>query len=232
MGNINIMMRTSSKMRVSAVVFITIAVFLFGFAKSKQPYGENVVRTNDDRDDRSLQHERRNEILQQSEVQQIVTPKTVHCPNNNNHEDITKIFFEDYNDQPSVPGRPTKWIVKNNSKDPVVILFVVQDEVGNIATEVSAMNNDFFPPHHDKHAILQPRQSKLLNTFEGHFFHLRKMLPDGNLGPIVMQHRVGFAESAIVKDCDFDNAEIANITQEASSSFPRLSGRIGLRGIR
>jgi len=244
------MMRKSANKRVSAAIFIAITVFVFGLAKGKVPSSENVVELNGNRADRSLKRDRRQTILQQSgKAQRITNQKTVYCPNNNDDYDIARIYFEDYDGQPpAVPGIPTKWIAKNDSKDPVVILFVVRDKAGNVATEVSSANKNFFPPHHDNNAILKPGQWRSLDTYEGHFFHLRKVLPNGNLGPIVMQHRVGsivpmandenivvdsvVIDPIVVKDCFFDDEIVANKTQEAASSVVGLSGGRGLRGIR
>jgi hypothetical protein len=82
-------------------------------------------------------------------------------------------------------GLDTSWIVENTASSPVVLSFV-KDGV-----ERSAVQTSISPPEDDPKAILQPGEWKAINTYDGHVFHARELLPDGTTGKVLLQHRVG-----------------------------------------
>lgn len=83
-------------------------------------------------------------------------------------------------------GHDTKWIVENKSSGNAVVAFVTKDGI-----EYSANNPTVTPPQADPNAILKPGDWMALDTFEGHVFYVRELLPDGALGNILLQHRPG-----------------------------------------
>jgi len=72
----------------------------------------------------------------------------------------------------------------------VCVSWLKKTETGQVV-EVSAVDPSISPPHHDPKAVLQPGMWKSFNTHDGHAFHVRELLKDGSLGPVVLQHMVG-----------------------------------------
>ena len=84
-------------------------------------------------------------------------------------------------------GFDTVWIVENTSLEPVVLSFI-----GANGIEYSASNPTITPPQNDPQAHLEPKAWRAINAWDGHVFHARTFDPEtGNLGPVVLQHRMG-----------------------------------------
>lgn len=111
--------------------------------------------------------------LKQTGVSHIPNQLTVVCPEEPVHLDRAH-------------GHDTKWILENKSKGTAVVAFVDANGV-----EYSANNPTITPPQADPGAILKPSQWMALDTFEGHVFYVRELLPDGSTGNILLQHRPG-----------------------------------------
>ena len=90
----------------------------------------------------------------------------------------------------STTGFDTVWLVENTATTPVVVAHMLEQADGSFK-EVSAFDSSISPPNHDPKAILQPQEWKSLQTYEGHVFHVREIMKDGNMGQVLMQHRVG-----------------------------------------
>jgi len=141
----------------------------------------------------SLGRGRIREWLQQEGIYHVPNRRTHHCP----PAPLIDMFQHFNSSDPTyLYGYPTMWIVHNTAKTPVVVSWVdrskrIQTNDGiNYYQEVSAIDGKTSPAHHDPNAILQPGQWRMIDTFDGHVFYVRR-LDGSSMGPVVMQHRVG-----------------------------------------
>jgi hypothetical protein len=125
--------------------------------------------------DRLNRHERYQFLKTNGNHARIPNAKTVSCP----------AVVQDLAAPDQVAGLDTSWIVENTASSPVVLSFV-KDGV-----ERSAVNTNISPPEDDPRAVLKPGEWKAINTYDGHVFHAREILPDGTTGKVLLQHRVG-----------------------------------------
>lgn len=115
-----------------------------------------------------------------NEINQVPNEKTVYCP-----LEVQDLLKE--GQVPQVVGFDSLWIVENNSMEPIVLSFVRPDGI-----EYSAVNPSITPPQKDPAAVLRPSQWLSVFAWDGHVFHARSYDPEtGNLGPVVLQHRMG-----------------------------------------
>jgi hypothetical protein len=114
----------------------------------------------------------RHEALLETGISHIPDQLTITCPEQPVH--LAPAF-----------GHDTKWIVENKSSGDAVVLFVSN------GVEYSAFDQSITPPQADPNAVLKPGEWMAVDTFEGHVFHVREVLPDGSTGNILLQHRPG-----------------------------------------
>ena len=125
-------------------------------------------------------------------------------------------------------GYDTAWIVENTASTPVVLSYIAAD-----GTEKSALDSTVSPPEADPDAILPPGAWRAVQTFDGHVFHARELLPDGTTGRILLQHRVGLipvgANAARRLVCpDSDTEPIVTLddgTEDTDPEFQRTPER-------
>jgi hypothetical protein len=132
------------------------------------------------------------EAIQASGIYHVPDRRTVYCPLAPQLDDLFQHFTT--TDPTYQYGYSTMWIVHNNASTPVVLGWVErrgQHPNNYQYREVSAIDGTTSPPHRDKNAILQPNEWKVINTQDGHVFFVRRLEKNGNLGPVLMQHRVG-----------------------------------------
>jgi len=121
-------------------------------------------------------------------------------------------------------GFDTVWLVENTATTPVVISYMIEQTDGTFK-EVSALDAKISPPHHDPKAILQPNEWKSIQTYEGHVFHVREIMPDGSMGQVLMQHRVGLVpvtnKYGHELDCDPSEADPEPLVEVAPGQLNR-----------
>ena len=157
------------------------------------PIACNRVAANDpERIDRIIQQLQAS--VHSGSARQLKDEKTWYCPNedevfgdqgHNNDPSNT-------NEEPPV-GPPSLWIFTNRARTPVVVSWLRNVKGENV--EVSALNPDISPAHHDPRAIVQPGEWKSLSLFLGHIFHVRELISVGGgelvPGRILVRHRAG-----------------------------------------
>lgn len=152
------------------------------------------------REAQNSNHRRRQRIAQHELLEQhgayplIPTQRTVVCP-------IEPVDLSS-SSSGGIIGQDSRWIVENASSGRVVVAFVKN------GMEYSAMNPSLTPPQRDVDAILQPGEFKVIQTFEGHVFHVRELLEDGSVGNVLLQHRPGVVE--FQNDSGQELAELVN----------------------
>jgi len=149
--------------------------------------------------------------LKSTGVRRVPGQKTVVCPTQ-----VADLSHED-----ALTGFDTVWNMENSASTPVVVAFV-KDGV-----EYSAMNAKITPPNLDPKAILQPGQHRSFVTYESHVFHVRSLLADGSMGPVLLQHRAGLIN---IKNrygpplsCDPNEPDPEPIVVETGARAPEFS---------
>lgn len=119
------------------------------------------------------------QYLQLKQLGNALVPdqKTVVCPSH----------VHNLHNENDIVGFDSVWIVENTASSPIVLSFVHGD-----GRESSALDPKISPAQVDPRAVVMPGDYRAVNTFEGHVFHAREMLPDGGAGRVLMQHRVGY----------------------------------------
>ena len=149
----------------------------------------------DDNCDRAAQNSLENRMLKDSRHEALLEIGISHIPNQ-----LTIICPEQPIHLTSASGHVTKWIVENKSSGDAVVLFVAD------GVEYSVLDRSISAPQAGSNAILKPGDWMAIDTFEGHIFHVREILPDGSFGKILLQHRpglIGFTNRFNRKlDCD------------------------------
>jgi hypothetical protein len=155
----------------------------------------------DDQCDRVPQNSLENKMLKDSRHEALLETGISHIP-----DQLTITCPEQPIHLSSALGHVTKWIVENKSSGDVVVLFVSD------GVEYSVFDRSITAPQADSNAILKAGDWIAIDTFEGHVFHVREVLPDGSTGNILLQHRpglIGFTNRFKKKlDCgDYEDIE-------------------------
>jgi hypothetical protein len=108
----------------------------------------------------------------------VPTQTTRYCPLTKAHELYTQNNHEGYD---------TTWFVTNTASTPIVLAYV--DPISH--QETSAFSTNIIPAQADARSVLQPGESTVVQTFEGHVFVARVLLEDGTTGMVLAQHRAG-----------------------------------------
>lgn len=160
-------------------------------------------------------HHRR---LMPTGVRRVPNQKTVHCPEN----------VEDLSRDDALLGFDTVWLLENTASTPVCVAWV-KDGI-----EYSAMNSKITPPNMDPETIIQPGEWKSFITWESHIFHVRQMLEDGSMGPVLLQHRPGlipirnrYGPPITCDPNEPDPEPIVEETQERDPEFARTPPQVG-----
>lgn len=124
----------------------------------------------------------------------VPSEKTVVCPSE----------VQPLHEEGQVTGFDTMWLVENTASVPVIVSFPKEDGL-----EYSAFNSKITPPQADEKGIIQPGQWKAVHTYEGHTFHVHEVMPDGSLGQVLLQHRVGLINigAFFSGECSLDDPE-------------------------
>jgi hypothetical protein len=109
----------------------------------------------------------------------VPNERTVHCPAH-----VQSLYPTG---EELVTGFDRSWIVENTASTPVVVLWVDPEDL----VEKSAFS-DTVPPTMDPEAVLSPGEWTVVSGFEGHVFNVREIMPDGTMGRVLLQHRLGW----------------------------------------
>jgi hypothetical protein len=113
----------------------------------------------------------------------VPNERTVHCPAH-----VQSLYpASSPGENEWVTGFDRSWIVENTASTPVVVLWVDPHD----GIEKSAFS-DAMPPTTDPEAVLAPGQWTVVSGYEGHVFHVREVMPDGTMGRVLLQHRLGW----------------------------------------
>lgn len=182
----------------------------------------------------SLDRGRQRQWIQEQGIYHVPDRLTIECPAAGAADGTTgglQDMFQHFNssDPTYNYGYSTMWIVHNNANFPVVLSWV--DRSKKITTpdgnyyyqEVSAIDGSTTPPHHDTNAIIPPGQWRMVSTYDGHVFYARRLIVEKGkgpqLGPVVMQHRVGLIPiqnvfgHALENFCDPNDPDIEPVVE-------------------
>ena len=134
--------------------------------------------------------------------------KTVVCPG----ETAENLYGENV-----VLGQRTRFVVKNDASEPVIVSFVEQD-----GTEYSAAHYGITPANLDPDAFLGPGDAKVFGVTEGHVFHVR----DSVTGELLLQHRAGIVSinNKFNQELDCSGPEVDVFSQDTPRVMRKFPG--------
>ena len=163
----------------------------------------------------NLGHVERKEIyerLKNSGVGATLVPnqQTVVCP----------LEVESLESPIAVKGFDTTWIVENTGSKTAVVSWVVN------GIEWSPYNPDI-KALDDPQARVRPGEWLNVPTFESFVYHVREIEDDGNVGQIILQHRVGIIPigNPYGLACDLSKLDIPPIDPATAEIIPDYSRR-------